>query len=249
MVSSQLTRYSLDLYRAGIACAAGILMCMASAPSAADIWGYVDEFGVSHLSSYQVNDRYLLFKKESPRPEMEAFAPPPIYNTPASLARGPVIPVNPAYRARYAPLIERVAGEFGLDVSLLHAIVTVESGYNPRAKSHAGAIGLMQLIPETAVRFGVRNINDPLDNLRGGARYLRFLLALFNNDLELVLAAYNAGEKAVAQAGNRIPNYAETRAYVPNVLAHYQHYASGAGGAALLDTTPVFNRVVEPLIR
>jgi soluble lytic murein transglycosylase-like protein len=223
-------------------------MSVLSAPSAADIWGFVDEFGVAHLSSYQVNDRYLLFKKESPRPELEAFAPPPAYSAPASLARGTVIAVNPAQRARYAPLIERVAGEFNLDASLLHAIVTVESGYNPRARSHAGAVGLMQLIPETASRFGVRNINDPLDNLRGGARYLRFLLALFNNNLELVLAAYNAGENAVTQAGYRIPNYAETRAYVPNVLAHYQHYA-GNGGATLLDTAPVYNRVVEPLIR
>jgi len=215
-------------------------LCVVSAPCAADIWGYVDEFGVTHLSSYQVNERYLLFKREAPRPVMEAYAPPPMYMTPLSsnLSAGAIIRINEALRAKFTPLIAQVAREFELDESLLHAIITVESGYNPRAKSHAGAVGLMQLIPDTAVRFGVRNIVDPLQNLRGGARYLRFLLAHFNHDLELVLAAYNAGENAVTQAGNRIPNYAETRAYVPSVLTHYQHY-SNTHGAMPAGTTPV----------
>jgi soluble lytic murein transglycosylase-like protein len=166
---------------------------------------------------------------------------------PAFAANGPVIPVSPAVRAQYAPLIARVAQEFQLDPHLLHAIITVESGYNAQAKSPAGAMGLMQLIPETAERFGVRNITDPLENLRGGARYLRFLLGMFKNNLELVLAAYNAGEGAVQQAGNRIPNYAETKAYVPSVLAQYQHFTNTASAKAL-GTTPV-TRDVPVLIR
>src|SRR5262249_6498573 len=95
-------------------------------------------------------------------------------------------------------------------------------GYNPKARSPKGAIGLMQLMPDTAQRYKVANIWDPGENVRGGARYLRDLLALFNNDLSLVLAAYNAGEDAVAQYGNKIPPYAETRNYVPRVLQQYQ---------------------------
>ena len=196
-----------------------------SGPCAADIWGYVDDNGVSHLSDHQVNERYFLFKKEAPRPKVEAFD----YSPPAiSAATGAAISVNPALRAQFAPLIARVAQEFSLDPSLLHAIITVESGYNAQARSHAGAMGLMQLMPGTAERFGVRNILDPLENLQGGARYLRFLLAMFPNKLDLVLAAYNAGEGAVQQAGMKIPPYAETKAYVPNVIFQYERYRSSA---------------------
>lgn len=201
---------------------------------------------MAHLSDRQINERYLLFKKEAPRPQMEAYVPPPIFVPPPMVAMGPVIQISPALRAQYAPLIAKVAQEHGLDASLLHAIVTVESGYNSQAKSPAGAIGLMQLIPDTAERFGVKNITDPLDNLRGGARYLRFLLSMFKNNLELVLAAYNAGEGAVMQAGNRIPNYAETKAYVPSVLTQYQHYSSKAMPAS--GSVPAF-RDKPPLIR
>ena len=157
------------------------------------------------------------------------------------MTAGQVIRVSSALRAQFAPLIAKVALEHKLDASLLHAIVTVESGYNPQAVSPAGAVGLMQLIPDTALRFGVKDINDPLENLRGGARYLRFLLALFKNNLELVLAAYNAGENAVTQAGYKIPNYAETQAYVPAVLTQYQHYSNSAG-VAPAGTAPVSHR-------
>ena len=226
--------------------AAGMLGTI-SVPCAADIWGYVDERGVAHLSDRQINERYMLFKKEAPRPQMEAYAPPPIFVPPPAIAAtGPVIQVSAALRAQYAPLIAKVAQEHGLDASLLHAIVTVESGYNAQAKSPAGAIGLMQLIPDTAERFGVKNITDPLDNLRGGARYLRFLLSMFKNNLELVLAAYNAGEGAVMQAGNKIPNYAETKAYVPSVLTQYLHYSGNSMPTS--GSVPTF-RDKPPLIR
>lgn len=217
----------------------------------ADIWGYVDEQGVAHLADHQVNERYMLFKKEGPRPPMEAFVPPPVFVLPPAVAGAPagrVIPVSAAMRSQIAPLIARVAREHDLDASLLHAIVTVESGYDPQARSPAGAVGLMQLIPETAERFGVKNITDPLDNLRGGARYLRFLLGMFKNNLELVLAAYNAGENAVVQAGHKIPNYAETKAYVPSVLTQYQHYSNTLPVAGPAGTVPA-NRDKPPLIR
>lgn len=231
-------------------------MCLLSTPCAADIWGYVDENGTAHLSDHQVNSRYLLFRKEAPRPLAEVFAPPPIVveKPPAPpLTAARVIPVSPAVRAQFASMIAKVAREHKLEPSLLHAIVTVESGFDPQAKSPAGAIGLMQLMPDTAARFGVKDIWDPLENLQGGARYLRYLMKLFKDDMDLVLAAYNAGEGAVMQAGNKIPNYAETRAYVPSVLTQYEHHkgpgAAGAtGGASAAGTTPVPSNRDKPVM-
>lgn len=108
-----------------------------------------------------------------------------------------------------------------MDVHLLHAIVAVESAYNPQARSHAGALGLMQVIPATGKRFGASNLLDPLQNLRAGTAYLVWLNKRFNGNLELMLAAYNAGEGAVQRHGNRIPPYAETRQYVAKVTALY----------------------------
>lgn len=90
--------------------------------------------------------------------------------------------------------------------------------------SRRGAGGLMQLMPETAKRFGVSNVFDPADNVRGGAQYLAESNKLFRNNLQLVIAAYNAGEQAVLRHGNRIPPYRETTAYVPHVLAYYQRF-------------------------
>jgi soluble lytic murein transglycosylase-like protein len=127
---------------------------------------------------------------------------------------------------RYADMIAKVAREQKLEPALLHAVIAVESAYNPQAKSPKGATGLMQLMPDTAKRYGVTDLLNPLENLRAGARYLRDLLGMFNNNLKLVLAAYNAGEGAVIRSGNAIPNYPETRSYVPRVLQHYELYRS-----------------------
>lgn len=120
-----------------------------------------------------------------------------------------------------SPLIEAAASSAAIDPALLHAVVMVESGYNATARSPKGALGLMQLMPDTARRFGTDNPHDPAQNLRGGARYLSWLLQEFQGDLSLTLAAYNAGENAVHRHGRRIPPYAETRRYVPAVLARY----------------------------
>lgn len=116
-----------------------------------------------------------------------------------------------------APVIERIAREERMQPALLHAVVEVESAYDSRAISSKGAVGLMQLMPATARRYGVSDRRDPLQNLRGGARYLRDLLAMFGDDLALALAAYNAGENAVKRYGNRIPPYPETERYVQKV--------------------------------
>jgi hypothetical protein len=105
-----------------------------------------------------------------------------------------------------------------------HAVISAESAYDTNAISRAGAVGLMQLMPETAKRYGVVNRRNPVDNVDGGARYLRDLLAMFKNDLQLTLAAYNAGEGAVKKYGNKIPPYDETRNYIKKVINFYKKY-------------------------
>ncbi|HWW03795.1 lytic transglycosylase domain-containing protein [Collimonas sp.] len=122
----------------------------------------------------------------------------------------------------FKALVEEAARQHGLDPNLLHAMIRVESGYNPRALSAKGARGLMQLMPETARRFGVSDAFNPRENVRAGAEYVQWLLKLFQGDVELALAGYNAGEQAVIRAGYRIPSYGETQKYVPKVLAHYK---------------------------
>ena len=121
---------------------------------------------------------------------------------------------------RYSEQIRRESGRYGLDPNLVEAVIATESNFNPWAVSPKGARGLMQLMPSTAQRFGVKNIHDPSQNIQGGVQYLRYLLDLFGGDLVLTLAAYNAGEGIVQNLG-RVPNYQETRQYVDRVLARY----------------------------
>lgn len=123
----------------------------------------------------------------------------------------------------YAAMISKAATEAALDPALVHAVIHIESGYNPMARSSKGALGLMQVMPDTALRYGVKDPGmSPQENLRAGTRYLKDLMQLFSNRLELVLAAYNAGEHAVLRHGGRIPPYRETQNYVPAVLAKYR---------------------------
>ena len=126
--------------------------------------------------------------------------------------------------ASYAVLIERTAKRRSLQPALLRAIIAVESGFNARAVSRAGAQGLMQLQPATARRYGVGDAFDPEQNLDAGARYLAELLRRYGDNLELALAAYNAGALAVDRNGGRVPPYRETRAYIPAVLELYRHF-------------------------
>lgn len=132
-------------------------------------------------------------------------------------------------RNRYASLIESTARRYNLHPELLHAVIRAESAYNPSAVSSAGAIGLMQLMPATATRYNVSDIYDPVQNVRGGAQYLRFLLDMFEHDLRLALAGYNAGENAVVKYGNRIPPYPETQKYVRKVMQFLWAERSSAG--------------------
>ncbi|WP_313431668.1 lytic transglycosylase domain-containing protein [Pseudomonas sp.] len=121
----------------------------------------------------------------------------------------------------YAELVAAAARDFDVPLALLHALIKAESGYNPTARSAAGAVGLMQLMPDTAREMGVENLLDPEDNVQGGARYLKRMLTLFDNDITLAVAAYNAGPDAVRRRG-AVPPYAETRRYVPTVLREYR---------------------------
>ena len=114
-------------------------------------------------------------------------------------------------------LIDKISGEHGVDTWLVRAVIQAESAFYERARSRAGALGLMQLIPATAARFGVVDPFDPVQNITGGVKYLRWLMDHFKNDFTKVIAAYNAGENAVKKY-NGIPPYAETRAYVPKVM-------------------------------
>lgn len=122
----------------------------------------------------------------------------------------------PLPSTRYDGFIDRVARENGLDPSLVKAVALVESGFNPSAVSSKGARGLMQLMPATARRYGVRNVHDPYENLRAGTEHLRDLLDEFDGNVTLALAAYNAGSGAVRRSGG-VPNYRETRDYVRKI--------------------------------
>ena len=194
-----------------------LLLLLVSALSAgiahADIYRYVDADGTVHFTNVPQDSRFKVYLKEKRKPD-------PVTDTLSSEIRY----YNEKDRARYAKPIQDAARATRLEPALIHAVISAESGYNPFARSRKGAAGLMQLMPETAKRYGVKNRLDPAQNISGGARYLRDLIRMFNNDLQLAVAAYNAGENAVLRAGNRIPPFQETMTYVPRVMTYYRKY-------------------------
>jgi soluble lytic murein transglycosylase-like protein len=129
-------------------------------------------------------------------------------------------PVSRQYRDNYDDLVVEHARAQGIRPDLVRAVIQVESGYNPYARSVKGAMGLMQLMPSTAASLGVTRPYDPEQNIRGGVTYLRHLLERYENNEELALAAYNAGPAAVVRYGNKVPPYRETRDYVRKVRTH-----------------------------
>jgi len=146
----------------------------------------------------------------------------------------PQAPEPPSAATGIDQAVERIAAQHALSPQLLHSVIKVESNYNPYAVSNKGALGLMQLIPETARRFGVVNAFNPVENIQGGAKYLRYLLDLYGGSYPLALAAYNAGEAAVAKYGG-IPPFAETQNYVILVRKQLEaaHKAAAAKPAAV----------------
>ncbi|TQV75650.1 lytic transglycosylase domain-containing protein [Aliikangiella marina] len=137
------------------------------------------------------------------------------------------VKANPNFRAnrkKYSPLIAEAAKEFDFPVEFIHAVIHAESHFDPYAVSSAGAMGLMQLMPATASRFGVNDRQNPRQNIYGGVRYLRYLSEMFDGNLTLTLAAYNAGENAVKRFGYKVPPYQETRRYIKKVNRFYSSY-------------------------
>lgn len=189
--------------------------------AAADIYKYVDAEGKIYFTDTPLkgDDFKLEWKRDATKVAKENTAKVLAIGRSRPFVESPPVDLS-VRRARYERLIELVASQENVRPELLHAVIRTESAYIPGAVSPAGATGLMQLMPATAARYRVANIEDPTENLRGGARYLRDLLDMFGNDLQLALAAYNAGENAVAQYGNRIPPYPETQRYVRKVLQY-----------------------------
>ena len=185
-----------------------LLLGVFATPAAADVYKWVDEDGVIHLADRPLGPGYRLIMRGGTRPLV----------TP----RSPSSTRFYENRTAHTPLIDSIARQVGVERALVHAVVTAESAYDPRAVSRAGAVGLMQLMPGTAARYGVLDRHDPAQNVSGGVRYLRELLLQFR-DLTLALAAYNAGENAVIRYGN-IPPYPETQNYVRKVLQLYKDY-------------------------
>jgi soluble lytic murein transglycosylase-like protein len=178
-----------------------------SAAAAAKIYTYLDDQGVRHYTDVPDNFRYRLLVL-SP---LDRTLSGERYDA-QLLARA----------TQYDGLIEGAASSASVEANLLRAVIVVESGFNPHAVSKKGALGLMQLMPATAARFGATNAMDPRQNVAAGARYLKFLMDRFGHNVRLALAAYNAGEEAVDRNGGQIPPFTETMAYVPRVLKFYK---------------------------
>ncbi len=194
---------------------------LGGSPARADVYSFIDDDGTPRFSNIPDDPRYQLVLKE---PRAQPLG--------AGLD-------NPLLQGRpYHAEVRAAAHRFALDPALLHAVIEAESKYNPSAVSGKGAIGLMQVMPETGRRYGVgaKELRVPEKNIATGARYLADLLRLFQGDVELALAGYNAGEHAVARYGNEIPPYPETKAYVPRVMRFWNAF-SGPGAAPENETS------------
>lgn len=214
---------------------AGLLLILQQ-PAFADVWGYIDGKGVAHFAAERTDARYELFFKGGEN-----------FDTDQGLAgkmAGPVSRTQAAANSKIqayfdvSPNFKQVKHHMreaskthSVDFELLQALIVAESGFDAHAVSPKGAVGLMQLMPATAERFGVRadkarsveqKLTDPKTNISAGTKYLRVLMQMFPGKLELAVAAYNAGEGAVQRAGNQIPNYKETQNYVKTVMQTYR---------------------------
>jgi len=211
------------------------VLCLAASPlvSQADVWGYVDSKGVAHFANERVDERYELFyrggEKFDTSEGVRAEYPRPVAvpATPHKLLT--YFDVSPSFKA-VRHHIRDASNTHNIDFELIQALIATESGFDADAVSPKGAVGLMQLMPATAQRYGVtsdkkvpleKKLTDPRTNIRAGSRYLSDLIRMFPGKLELALAAYNAGEGAVQRAGNKIPNYKETQNYVKTVMQLY----------------------------
>src|SRR5450631_3995268 len=189
------------------------LLAASSVAANAKIYTYMDAQGLRHYTDVPDNNRYRLL----------------VLSPQDRTASGDRYDMQLLAKAsQYDSIIEHAAVSAAVEPNLLRAVIVVESGFNSRAVSKRGAVGLMQLMPATASRFGVSNPYDPKQNVHAGARYLKFLMNRFGQNVRLALAAYNAGEDAVARNGGQIPPFTETMAYVPKVLKIYRMLSNQA---------------------
>jgi soluble lytic murein transglycosylase-like protein len=212
----------------------GFVLLIAQQPARADLWAYVDERGVTHFAAEAVDTRYQLFFRgtgfDSTRDLPEASATTLGSGMPAAGARlQAFFDISHDYK-RVRHHLRASAQRHQIDYELLQALVAAESGFDADAVSPRGAVGLMQLMPATAARWGVagdarrsvaQKLTDPATNIGAGTRHLRYLLDLYDGRTDLALAAYNAGEGAVQRAGQQIPPFKETQNYVKTVLGLY----------------------------
>lgn len=213
------------------ALAALLLAFSLAAAVRAEVWGFVDDNGVAHFAPEKMDERYELFFRGGESFDTSAALPTP---RPVSVPTGAsrliaFFEVSPSFR-RVKHHLREASRAQDVDYELLKALIATESGFDPRAVSPKGAIGLMQIMPATAQRYGItgdkktplaKKLTDPRTNIKTGVRYLRYLIDLFPGRLDLALAAYNAGEGAVQKAGNKIPNFRETQNYVKTVMQLY----------------------------
>jgi hypothetical protein len=219
--------------------------------AAADIFQYVDDAGVIHFSNVSVG-KAKKFRKVSQEPSTRHYAENTSRSTPAPVAQvsSASIPAPATMPGAYTEIINTACNRHGVDPALVHAIVKVESDFNPYALSSKGAMGLMQLMPQTAMDMNVRNTYNPHENIDGGVKYLRYLIDRYEGNLALALAAYNAGETSVKKWGT-IPPFPETQNYVQRILGLYNgtgisltpHYTTiymgyGDDGALLFTDDP-----------
>ncbi len=214
-----------------------LLLAMLSGTAWADVWGYLDDKGTPHFAAEKVDDRYELFFRSNAKPQAgDAPKELQVDDYPRPVAVPKLAPkllaffeVSPSYKG-VKHVMKDAANTYNIDVELLQALIATESGFDAQVVSPKGAVGLMQIMPATAERYGVtgdaltplaKKLTDPQTNIKTGSRYLRYLINLFPGRLELALAAYNAGEGAVQRAGNKVPNYKETQDYVKTVMQLY----------------------------
>jgi hypothetical protein len=225
-----------------------LFVCIPVLPAGADIYQYVDENGVLHFTNVNgggKNHKRVKSEPVAPR-EAAAAAPkaPPALPAPSASLNIP---------ASYLDIINSACDRHGIDPSLVHAIVKVESDFNPYALSRKGAMGLMQLMPQTAVDMNIKNSFNPAENIDGGVKYLRYLIDRYEGNLSLALAAYNSGETAVKRWGT-VPPFKETQNYVKRILKIYNggngsfvprytiYMGYGEDGALLLTDNPSNHR-------
>lgn len=235
---------------------AGVL-CALARPAHADLWAFVDERGITHFAAEALDERYRLYFRGAVYDSSEQGLRPPMVAAEAAADDAgsgdagrrlqahtrlqSFFDISPRYKSVRVHL-RKASEHTGVDYDLLKAVIAVESGFDAQAVSPKGAVGLMQLMPATAQRFGVeasrqrsvqQQLADPAVNVPAGARYLNHLMGLFPGRLDLVLAAYNAGEGAVRRAGQAIPPFQETRNYVKAVLGIYEQLQGGRQRAGM----------------